>query len=78
MVSWKTQLVCAMQIRHTKSRRRLLASTFCLSEYAELGFPVDIVSKSVGLSPEIHSIVKTLFRLKCLKTLGTCINGKRE
>lgn len=65
----------------TRSRRRLFASTFCLSKYLDpclMELLVLIESKSVGLSPTIHSIVKTLFLVKCWNTFGTCINEQWE
>lgn len=66
---------------HTRSRRRLFASNFCLSEYPETfptEFPAVTESKSVGLSPTIHSMVRTLFRVKCGNTFGTFIKVKEE
>jgi hypothetical protein len=62
-------------LSHTKSRRRLFASSFCLSEYAEL---VDRDSKSVGCSPTTHSIVRTLFRLKSGNIFGAYMNENEE
>lgn len=39
---------------------------------------MEIEIKSVGLSPTIHSIVRTLFLVRCLKTFGTLMKEKEE